>query len=252
MFEVLSAESGFGLISEHQVSLTQRSVAAEVPALSDLVVAQQVCRHVRSERNCNQRIEQFFGFFEVRIGSRHIQNSELGELPKQREVGCEMVYKFREAGFWPLKVRECHHRRRSDGIEKHRELVGEVAKRRLGGFLSVIDLRRQKVTRNFQLVTEKTDFFRLGFQVPVLRVEKHKIEDSNAALNVFDLVLPPVVLAVNLAVEPAGVEVVDDSALWEEFGAGMLLGAKLVPESGRALAPMCVGESQELTRHKVA
>jgi hypothetical protein len=118
----------------------------------------------------------------------------------------------------------------------------------------MIDLRGQKVTRSFQLIAEKTDLFRLGFQVPIPWVGKHKIEDSKAPLDVFDFVLPPVanVLAVDLAIEPAGEQVVDDPALWEAFGAGVLLGVKLVPESGRALAPMGVGEGKVLTRHKVA
>ena len=81
----------------------------------------------------------------------------------------------------------------------------------------------------------------------------YEIEDSNAPLDVLDFVLSAIadVLAVDLAVEPAGEQVVDDPAFWEAFGAGMLLGVKLAPESGRALAPMSVGERKEFTGHKV-
>ena len=116
------------------------------------------------------------------------------------------------------------------------------------------DLRGQKVTRRFQLITEKADLFRFGFQVPVLWVGKDKIEDSDAPLDVLDFVLPAIadVLAVDLAVEPAGEHVVDDPGLWEAFGAGVLLGVKLVPETSGALPAMGVGEGEELTCHKVA
>ena len=60
------------------------------------------------------------------------------------------------------------------------------------------------------------------------------------------------VLAVDLAVETAGEQVIDRSALWKAFGPGVVLGVKFVPEDGRALAPMGVGEGEKLTCHKVA
>src|SRR5437899_3145814 len=82
----------FGLIAENQVSFSQRRVPAEVPGLADLEVAQKVRRYVRSERNGHQRIEKLFGVFEVRIDSGQIEKSELGKLPKEREVGFEMVH----------------------------------------------------------------------------------------------------------------------------------------------------------------
>jgi hypothetical protein len=87
-----------------------------------------------------------------------------------------------------------------------------------------------------------------------VKVGKHKIEDSNASLDVLDFVSPAVaeVLAVDLAVKPTGKQVVHVPALWERFGAGMFLGVKFVPESRRALSPMGVGEREELTRHKIA
>src|SRR5882762_2495716 len=182
-----------------------------------------------------------------------IENSELRELSKQREVEFEVVHKFCKTGLWPLKIGERHQRRRDIGGEKHRKLVDEVAKRRLRGSLSVIELAGQKVTRSFQLITEKANLFRLRFQIPVLWVGKDKIQNSNASLNVLDFVLSAVaeVLTVDLTVQPPRKQVVDDPALWERLGAGVVLGVKFVPETSRALPPMGVGEGQELTGHKV-
>src|SRR5713226_3523633 len=91
MFEALPGESSFGLIAENQVSLGERRVPAQIPGLTDLEVAQQVCRYVRAERNGHQRIEKFFGLIEVRIDSGQIEKSELRKLPKEREVSFEMV-----------------------------------------------------------------------------------------------------------------------------------------------------------------
>ncbi len=70
--------------------------------------------------------------------------------------------------------------------------------------------------RDFQSVAEKTDFFGLGFQVFALRVGEDKIEHSDTPLNIFDFVFATVadVLAVNLAVEPAGEQVIDLSESW--------------------------------------
>src|ERR1700676_5083186 len=137
-----------------------------------------------------------------------------------------MVHEFPKTGLWPLKVGERHHSRRVVTSEKHRKLIDEVANGGLRSSVSVIDLRGHKVTRNFELITEKADLFWLGFQVLVLRIGKDKIEDSDAPVNVFDFVLPAVadVLAVDLPVEPAGEQVVDDPVLWEVFGARMFLG----------------------------
>src|SRR5260370_31066845 len=99
MLEALTAKSGFGLIAENQVSFSQRRVSAEVPGLANSEVAQKVGRYVRSERNGHQRIEKLFGVFEVRIDSGQIEKSELGKLPKESEVGFEMVHEFSEVCF---------------------------------------------------------------------------------------------------------------------------------------------------------
>src|SRR5216684_2423078 len=104
MFEALPGESGLGLITENQVSLGQRRVPAEVPGLADLEVAQEVRRYVRSEWNGHERIEKFFGVFEVRIDSRQIEKSELGKLSEQREVGFEMVHEFSEVCLGTVEV----------------------------------------------------------------------------------------------------------------------------------------------------
>src|SRR5467141_5174110 len=96
MFEARASESAFGLIAENQVSLGERRVPAEVPRLADLEVAQQVRRNVGSERNGHQRIEKLFGLFKVGIDSRQIEKTERGKLPKEREVGFEMVHERSE------------------------------------------------------------------------------------------------------------------------------------------------------------
>ena len=138
------------------------------------------------------------------IDSGQIQESELGELPKQRDVSSEMVDKFGEACLCPLEVGKRHNRqgRRSVTTKEHRELVDEVAERGLGGFLSVVNFRGKKVNWYLQLIAEIAYLFRFGFKVFRLRMGEDKIEDSNAPLNEFDLVFPAVakVLSANLAV----------------------------------------------------
>ena len=92
----------------------------------------------------------------MRIDSRQIEKSELRKLPKQREVGFEMVHKFREVCLLPLEVGERHHRRRSVTRNEHRKLIDEVANGGLRSSLSVVDLRGQEVIRDLQLIAEKT------------------------------------------------------------------------------------------------
>src|SRR5271155_515745 len=143
-----------------------------------------------------------------------------------------MMHKFREAGLPSLEVGERDHGRRSVTGEKHWRLVDEVANGGLGSSLPVIDLRGKEVNRDFQLIAEKTDFFRLGFQVLPLRVREDKVEHCDAPMDVFDFVLPTIadVLAVDLAVETAGEQMIDRSALWKALGPRVFLGVKLVPE----------------------
>src|SRR5580704_10066592 len=157
-----------------------------------------------------------------------------------------MVHKFREAGLPSLEVGERHHGRRSVTCEKHWRLVDEVANGGPGSFLPVIDLRGNEVNRDLQLVAEKTEFFRLGFQVLPLRVRENKVEHSDAAMDVFDFVLPAIanVLAVDLSVEAAGKQMIERSALWKALRPRVFLGVKFVPEGGRALAPMGAGEGE--------
>src|SRR5216684_2913930 len=187
------------------------------------------------------------------IESRQVEKSEFRKLPEKREVHFEMAHKFREVHLLPLEVGKRHHSRRIVSTKKHGEFIDEVANGRLGSFLAVIDLRGKEVIGDFQLLAEIADFFRFGFDVLPLRVGENVVEHSDAPLNVFDFVFPTVanVLAVDLAVETAREQVIDRSALWKAFGPGVFLGVKLVPEDGRALAPMGVGEREELTRHEV-
>src|SRR5215467_3596914 len=101
----------------------------------------------------------------MRIESRQVDESELGELPKQRKVGLQMMDKFGEACLRSLDVGERHHRRgrRGSVLEKHRELVDEVAHRGLAGLLPTINLRGKEVRWDLQLVAEITHLFRFGF-----------------------------------------------------------------------------------------
>jgi hypothetical protein len=100
------------------------------------------------------------------------------------------------------------------------------------------------VIRDRQSVAEEADFFRLGFEVLPLRVGEDKIEHSDTPLDVFDFVFPAIadVLVVDLAIEPAGEQVIDRPALRKVFGPGVSLGVKFAPEGGRALAPMGTGK----------
>src|SRR6266853_6332436 len=115
-----------------------------------------------------------------------------------------MVDKFGEVCLCPLEVGKRHHRqgRRSVTTKEHRELVDEVAERGLGGFLSVVNLRGKKVNRDLQLIAEIAHLFRFGFNVFPLGMGEDKIKDSDAPLDVFDLVFPTIakVLPANLSV----------------------------------------------------
>jgi hypothetical protein len=84
-------------------------------------------------------------------------------------------------------------------------------------------------------------------------VGEDEIEHCDAPLNKFDLVLPTIadVFPVDLAIEPAGEQVIDRSALWKTFYAGMSLGVKFVPKGIGAVAPMGIREGEKLARHKV-
>ena len=113
MLEALPDESALGLIPENQVGVGHRPVLAEVPGFADLEVTQEVCLYVASEWDGHMRVEQFLGLFEVGIESRQVEKSELGELPKERAVGFEVVRKSREVCLLPLEVGERHHRRKS-------------------------------------------------------------------------------------------------------------------------------------------
>ena len=108
--------------------------------------------------------------------------------------------------------------------------------------------------QDIQLIAEKADFFRLGFKVLMPWVQKNEIEYGDASLDEFDLVIPAIadVLAFDLPIEPAGEQMIDRSALWKAFGPCMVFGVQFVPEVGRALAPVGIGESKELAGHKVA
>src|SRR6266478_2531302 len=164
-----------------------------------------------------------------------------------------MVHEFSKICFGPVEVGKRHHRRRGVTSNKHRKLVDEVADGRLGSPLSVIDLRGKKVIRDLQLIAEKADFFGLGFKVLIPLVQENKIEHSDAPLDVLDFVFVAVanVLAVDLAVEAAGEQVIDRSALRKALGPGVALGLKFVPEEGRALAPMSVSKGKKLTCNKI-
>src|SRR5208282_6784924 len=108
----------------------------------------EVRRCVRSQRNGHQRIEKLFGVFEVRIDSRQIEKSELGKLPKEREVGFEMVHEFSEVRLRPVEVGKRHHGGRGVTRNVHWKLIDKVADGGLGSSLPVIDLRRKELIRD--------------------------------------------------------------------------------------------------------
>src|SRR5207245_9623124 len=112
-----------------------------------------------------------------------------------------------------------------------------------------IDCARTIVLLDVQSPTKEADFVGLGFEVLIPLVQEDKIEDSDAPLNVFEFMFPPVadVLAVDLAVETSGEQVIDRSANWKALGPGVFFGVTFAPESGRARAPMGRGEGQEWT-----
>lgn len=110
MFEVLPDESCLGFVAENQVGISHRPVLAEVTRLANLEVAAKLRRRVRPQGNGHHGIEEFFGLF-MTIDSRQIDQSELGKLPKQRQVNFKMMDKFREAYLGSLQVGERHHRR---------------------------------------------------------------------------------------------------------------------------------------------
>lgn len=204
MFEVLADEPGLGFVAENQVCIGYRPVAVEVPSLADLEVAAQFRRRVGPQGNGHHRIEEFFGLFKVNIDSRQIDKPELRKLPKQGQVNFQMVDKFREACLGPLQVGERHHRRERRRVfaEKHRELVDEVSNGGLRGLLAVVNLGGREVSRDLQLIAEIGEFFWFDFKVLALRMGQYKIEYSDAPLNVFKLMFPPVakVLSADLAV----------------------------------------------------
>ena len=77
----------------------------------------------------------------MRFDSRQIENSELRELPKEWEVGFEMVHEFSEVCLGTVEVGKCQHGRRGVTRNEHWKLIDEVADGGLGSSLSVIDLR---------------------------------------------------------------------------------------------------------------
>ena len=58
------------------------------------------------------------------------------------------------------------------------------------------------MSRDLQLIAEIAQPLRLGFEVLALRMGQDKIKDSDAPLNVFEFMFPPVskVLSTDLAV----------------------------------------------------
>jgi hypothetical protein len=153
-----------------------------------------------------------------------------------------------------LEVGKRHYRRRIGVLKEHWKLVDEVSNSGLRAPLAVVDPRGQNLFGNLKFVAKKADLFLFGFKVFTIKVGQNKIQHSNPALDEVDFMVAPVadVLAVDLAVETAGEQVIDRSAFWKAFGPGVALGLKFVPEKGRTLAPMGVGEGEKLSSHKVA
>jgi hypothetical protein len=107
---------------------------------------------------------------------------------------------------------------------------------------------------NIQGFTEKTDLFRLCFQVLIALVQENEIENGDTAFDEVELMFPavPQVFFLNPVVQSAREKVVDDTTFRKALCAGMPLTLKLFPESSGALAPMSCGEGEELAGSEVA
>ena len=119
VLESVSGEPSLGVISENQITFGQGGVLLEIPSLANLEVPQDVLRRVGLERNCDEGVEQFLCLFEVGICPSEVQESELGKLPEERQVGFQVMNKIGQACLGPLKVCERHHRGREDSLPRH-------------------------------------------------------------------------------------------------------------------------------------
>ena len=70
-------------------------------------------------------------------------------------------------------------------------------------------------------------------------IQQDEVEHSDAPLDVFDFVFAAIanVLAVDLAIQTAGEQVIDRSAFWKAFGPGVALGLEFVPEEWSCACP---------------
>src|SRR6202030_1062097 len=90
-----------------------------------------------------------------------------------------------EAGFASLKKGKRHDPLRGVGpVEEHRKAVNEIANGGLNA--AAIGFCGQMPLFDVQLVTEKGKFFSLRFQVGRSGICEHEIQNSKAALNVFE------------------------------------------------------------------
>ena len=100
---------------------------------------------------------------------------------------------------------------------------------------------------------EKSDLVRLGFEILVVRMREHKIEDRQAALDEVQFVGSAVadVFAFNAPVQPAREHMIDHAALRKPFDARMPQALELGPESGGSFAPMGTGKFEELAGNEI-
>src|SRR6266852_2071485 len=145
-----------------------------------------------------------------------------------------------------MDIGEPHHRRGRN--QEHGELIDEIANGWNVGFPAQIEVGGKKLLPDTKSSTEELRLFRLGFQVLIPLVQEHEIQHGNAPLDEVELMFTPVaqVLLFDQAIEPAREQVMHDTAFRKTFCAGMLPAMELLPESGRALAPMSVGKGEEL------
>src|SRR3984893_4844942 len=98
-----------------------------------------------------------------------------------------MVLEASDTRMSRIDVRQGVHRRRGrGGIQEQGILVYEVPECQLGARTADVCLGRKMFLRYPQLFTEIVELFRFGFQVVVLLVGKHEIQEDETGLDELD------------------------------------------------------------------
>src|ERR1017187_2198298 len=180
------------------------------------------------------------------ISARNVQEFKGRKLTEEWHIGFQMVDEIGEYSLILLNVGERHHRgeRRQVGPTKHRELIYEMSDRRMRAWTADVEPGGKNVSVDAESL-EKTNLFRLRFEVRVALILQNKIEYSDALVNEIHFMIAPVakILSFHLAVEPPREQVIDHATLWKAFDADVFALLEVVPERGRAPSPMSARES---------